>query len=99
MLSTRLNALQVTSQLLRRSGKVSSTCTFSTLANHEQDPEDPEVYMEREAKFGAHNYAPVPVVLAKGKGALVWDVQGNAKVFSSLTLRCCFFLRFVSSTT
>jgi ornithine--oxo-acid transaminase len=77
MLSTRLNALQVTSQLLRRSGKVSSTCTFSTLANHEQDPEDPEGYMEREAKFGAHNYAPVPVVLAKGKGALVWDVQGK----------------------
>ena len=30
--------------------------------------------MELEAKYGAHNYHPLPVVLAKGKGAKVWDV-------------------------
>ena len=29
-----------------------------------------------ESKYGAHNYHPLPVVLAKGKGAKVWDVEG-----------------------
>lgn len=28
-------------------------------------------------KYGAHNYHPLPVVLAKGKGARVWDVDGK----------------------
>lgn len=30
-----------------------------------------------EEKYGAHNYAPVPVVIAKGKGAEVWDPEGK----------------------
>ncbi|HRH56773.1 MAG TPA: ornithine--oxo-acid transaminase [Chitinophagales bacterium] len=30
-----------------------------------------------EEKFGAHNYHPLPVVLAKGKGVHVWDVEGK----------------------
>ncbi len=30
-----------------------------------------------EDKYGAHNYHPLPVVLAKGKGAKVWDVEGK----------------------
>ena len=34
-------------------------------------------YMERESKFGAHNYHPLPVVLAKGQGVKVWDVDGK----------------------
>jgi len=33
--------------------------------------------MELEDKYGAHNYHPLPVVLAKGEGALVWDVEGK----------------------
>lgn len=33
--------------------------------------------MELEDKYGAHNYHPLPVVLAKGKGAKVWDVEGK----------------------
>ncbi|MBR5912102.1 MAG: ornithine--oxo-acid transaminase [Bacteroidales bacterium] len=33
--------------------------------------------MDLEAKYGAHNYHPLPVVLAKGKGAKVWDVEGK----------------------
>ena len=32
-----------------------------------------EQFMEMEAKYGAHNYHPLPVVLAKGEGAFVWD--------------------------
>ena len=33
--------------------------------------------MAREAQYGAHNYHPLPVVLARGRGALVWDVDGK----------------------
>lgn len=34
-------------------------------------------FIEQEEKFGAHNYHPLPVVLNKGKGVLVWDVEGK----------------------
>ena len=34
-------------------------------------------YIELEDKHGAHNYHPLPVVLAKGEGVFVWDVDGN----------------------
>ncbi|OIQ15384.1 MAG: ornithine--oxo-acid transaminase [Flavobacterium sp. MedPE-SWcel] len=30
-----------------------------------------------EDKYGAHNYHPLPVVLSKGEGVHVWDVEGN----------------------
>ena len=33
--------------------------------------------MELEESFGAHNYHPIPVVLEKGEGVFVWDVEGK----------------------
>ncbi|MBL7926700.1 MAG: ornithine--oxo-acid transaminase [Bacteroidia bacterium] len=33
--------------------------------------------IELEAKYGAHNYHPLPVVLSRGEGAHVWDVEGK----------------------
>ncbi len=33
--------------------------------------------MELEDKYGAHNYHPLPVVLSKGEGPLVWDAEGK----------------------
>ncbi|MFT4969840.1 MAG: ornithine--oxo-acid transaminase [Chitinophagales bacterium] len=33
--------------------------------------------IELEDKYGAHNYHPLPVVLKKGKGVFVWDVDGK----------------------
>lgn len=33
--------------------------------------------IELEDKYGAHNYHPLPVVLAKGKGVYVWDAEGK----------------------
>ena len=33
--------------------------------------------MDLESKYGAFNYHPLPVVLAKGKGTKVWDVDGR----------------------
>jgi ornithine--oxo-acid transaminase len=34
-------------------------------------------YFDREDKFGAHNYHPLPVVLDRGEGVYVWDVEGK----------------------
>ena len=34
-------------------------------------------YMERENRYGAHNYHPLPVVLERGEGVYVWDVEGK----------------------
>ncbi|WP_413997859.1 ornithine--oxo-acid transaminase [Flavobacterium sp. W1B] len=36
-----------------------------------------EVLIEKENKYGAHNYHPLPVVLDKGEGVFVWDVDGK----------------------
>jgi ornithine--oxo-acid transaminase len=36
-----------------------------------------EKAIELEDKYGAHNYHPLPVVLAKGEGPFVWDVEGK----------------------
>jgi len=34
-------------------------------------------YLNLELRYGAHNYHPLPVVLSKGKGIYVWDVEGR----------------------
>src|SRR5690554_3912815 len=34
-------------------------------------------YIKQEDKYGAHNYHPLPVVLSKGKGCYLWDVDGK----------------------
>ncbi len=36
-----------------------------------------EAIIEKENKYGAHNYHPLPVVLEKGEGVFVWDVDGK----------------------
>ena len=36
-----------------------------------------QALMALEDKHGAHNYHPLPVVLAKGEGVYVWDVEGR----------------------
>ncbi len=41
-------------------------------------------YMKREDKYGAHNYHPLPVVLERGEGVHVWDVEGK-KYFDFLS--------------
>lgn len=32
---------------------------------------------DRESRYGAHNYHPLPVALNKGKGVFVWDLEGK----------------------
>jgi ornithine--oxo-acid transaminase len=36
-----------------------------------------EEYISLEERFGAHNYHPLPVVLERGKGVFLWDVEGK----------------------
>ncbi|XP_055322885.1 ornithine aminotransferase, mitochondrial isoform X2 [Sitodiplosis mosellana] len=36
-----------------------------------------EYVFEREKKYGAHNYHPLPVALCKAKGVYIWDVEGK----------------------
>ena len=36
-----------------------------------------QYYMDLEHNYGAHNYHPLDVVIAKGKGVWVWDVEGK----------------------
>ncbi|WP_089238092.1 ornithine--oxo-acid transaminase [Belliella buryatensis] len=40
--------------------------------------------IELEDKYGAHNYHPLPVVLSKGEGVFLWDVEGK-KYFDFLS--------------
>jgi ornithine--oxo-acid transaminase len=41
-------------------------------------------HLDLEKKYGAHDYHPLPVVLAKGKGVYLWDVNGK-KYFDFLS--------------
>ncbi|MCC6690327.1 MAG: ornithine--oxo-acid transaminase [Bacteroidia bacterium] len=43
-----------------------------------------ELAIELEDKFGAHNYHPIPVVLERGEGVFVWDLEGK-KYFDFLS--------------
>jgi ornithine--oxo-acid transaminase len=36
-----------------------------------------EELIEKEHRYGAHNYHPLPVVLERGEGVFVWDVEGK----------------------
>lgn len=38
---------------------------------------DSQYYIDLENEHGAHNYHPLPVVLEKGEGVYVWDVEGK----------------------
>lgn len=36
-----------------------------------------EAVFQRENKYGAHNYHPLPVALSKAQGVYMWDVEGK----------------------
>jgi ornithine--oxo-acid transaminase len=44
--------------------------TINTTANT-------QAYIDKEERYGAHNYHPLPVVLERGEGVYVWDVDGK----------------------
>jgi ornithine--oxo-acid transaminase len=50
-------------------GNMSANLKYGTVSSREA--------IELEEKYGAHNYHPLPVVLAKGEGVFMWDPEGN----------------------
>lgn len=47
------------------------------MPNTQTDNKRSQELMELEDRYGAHNYHPLPVVLSKGEGVFVWDVEGK----------------------
>jgi ornithine--oxo-acid transaminase len=69
----KINMLARTS--LFRFGKASFPRSFSTASIETQS--QTEHCIQLEEQYGAFNYAPLPVVLNKGRNTKVWDVEGN----------------------
>jgi len=51
---------------------------------HQKLSSKSEELIEKENKYGAHNYHPLPVVLERGEGVFVWDMDGK-KYFDFLS--------------
>lgn len=71
--------------VLRR-GIHSSVASATSVATKKtvQGPPSSDYIFERESKYGAHNYHPLPVALERGKGIYLWDVEGR-KYFDFLS--------------
>ncbi|XP_078079523.1 ornithine aminotransferase, mitochondrial [Mustelus asterias] len=65
-----------TSVLKHRLKTVAYSAAAETSLKNEKSLTSEEVFA-REEKYGAHNYSPLPVALAKGEGVYVWDVEGR----------------------
>lgn len=61
---------KVTSRLAARA------CSNTGASNSVRQLTSQQVF-ERENKYGAHNYHPLPVALTKAEGVFVWDVEGK----------------------
>lgn len=55
--------------LRKENGVASSDVVQKKVTSHD--------VFEREKKYGAHNYHPIPVALTRGAGVYVWDVDGR----------------------
>nr|XP_023017187.1 ornithine aminotransferase, mitochondrial-like [Leptinotarsa decemlineata] len=62
------NASRIIYKKCLRITKISSS--YSTVTSSKE-------VMDREKKYAAHNYHPLPVALSKGKGIFMWDVEGK----------------------
>lgn len=72
-------ALYARSALMNRLRGISirSLSTQNQPNTRHENKVTPQMVFDREDKFGAHNYHPLPVALSKGEGVFVWDVQGK----------------------
>ncbi|CAF0747551.1 unnamed protein product [Brachionus calyciflorus] len=94
MLSKNLvkNASSLVSRSIQQRN-ASSTKLTSAAASAKQAKDDSksskigaqsQAIFDREDKYGAHNYHPLPVAIDKAKGIFMWDVEGN-KYFDFLS--------------
>jgi ornithine--oxo-acid transaminase len=82
LLSSSVSRLQLASNL-RSNSKSHLSSTFRLMSSYSEDaavtgagPKSQKVF-EKENKFGAFNYHPLPVALCRGQGVHVWDVDGK----------------------
>lgn len=55
-----------------------------TMSDNSNISETTKYYTQLEERYGAHNYHPVPVVIKRGEGVFVWDVE-NKRYFDFLS--------------
>src|SRR5690606_23450632 len=60
----------------RGPGRV-GTCSRKAAAMSPAHPVPPEMYIALEDRYGAHNYRPIDVVIARGSGVWLYDVEGR----------------------
>lgn len=48
-----------------------------TMHHHFTISDTTQQYLDLEYRYGAHNYHPLPVVLERGEGVFLWDVEGH----------------------
>jgi ornithine--oxo-acid transaminase len=63
---------------------VTNTCIKNFAMISQMEEITSALAIELEYKYGAHNYHPIPVVIDRGKGVYVWDVEGK-KYFDFLS--------------
>lgn len=51
--------------------------SMASATDPEPNSENVSRYIQREDAYGAHNYHPLPAVLARGSGVFAWDVDGK----------------------
>lgn len=74
---SKLASLQTVAALRRGLRTSVASATSVATKKTEQGPPSSEYIFERESKYGAHNYHPLPVALERGKGIYMWDVEGR----------------------
>ena len=67
--SSRILSQRISASLLGRPSRYST-------APGPPGPKSKAIF-EKERKYGAHNYHPLPVAICKGEGVYVWDVEGK----------------------
>lgn len=78
ILSHRCGALRIQCGKLARTYATEAVVSANeTSSSHSHLSRQSLKHIELEEKYGAFNYHPLPVVLSRGSGAKVWDVEGR----------------------
>jgi ornithine--oxo-acid transaminase len=75
ILAKTIPAVQIRNASSTKQTSASKAATAVKSQSH--TGEKSEMIFQREDKYGAHNYHPLPVALSKAKGVYVWDVEGK----------------------
>ena len=73
---SKLARLQTVAVLRGVHSSVASATSVATKKTV-QGPPSSDYIFERESKYGAHNYHPLPVALERGKSIYIWDVESR----------------------